>query len=48
MPFKLAILCLFETIFKCGMCLFIAPRPECTIDPECPDHLACIREKYQF
>ena len=24
-----------------------APRPECTTDPECPDHLACIREKCQ-
>ena len=24
---------------------FSAPRPECTTDPECPDHLACIREK---
>ena len=22
-----------------------APRPECTTDPECPEHLACIREK---
>ena len=26
---------------------FTAPRPECTTDPECPDHLACIREKCQ-
>ena len=26
---------------------FSAPRPECTTDPECPDHLACIREKCQ-
>ena len=24
-----------------------APKPECTTDPECPDHLACIREKCQ-
>ena len=24
---------------------FIAIRPECTQDPECPQHLACIREK---
>ena len=22
-----------------------APRPECTTDSECPDHLACIQEK---
>ena len=22
-------------------------KPECTTDPECPDHLACIREKCQ-
>jgi hypothetical protein len=31
------------------MCMFLisAPRPECTSDPECPDHLACIREKCQ-
>lgn len=27
--------------------IFSAPRPECTTDPECPDHLACIREKCQ-
>ena len=27
--------------------LFTAPKPECTTDPECPDHLACIREKCQ-
>ena len=26
---------------------FTAPRPECTTDPECPDHLACIQEKCQ-
>ena len=26
---------------------FAAPRPECTTDPECPDHLACIQEKCQ-
>ena len=26
---------------------FSAKRPECTTDPECPDHLACIREKCQ-
>ena len=24
-----------------------APRPECTSDPECPQHLACIQEKCQ-
>ena len=24
-----------------------APRPECTTDPECPDHLACIQERCQ-
>ena len=24
-----------------------AIKPECTSDPECPDHLACIREKCQ-
>ena len=24
---------------------YVAPRPECTTDPECSDHLACIREK---
>ena len=24
-----------------------APRPECTSDPECPSHLACIQEKCQ-
>ena len=24
-----------------------APRPECTSDPECPTHLACIQEKCQ-
>ena len=24
-----------------------AKKPECTTDPECPDHLACIREKCQ-
>ena len=27
--------------------LISAKRPECTTDPECPDHLACIREKCQ-
>ena len=27
--------------------LFSAIKPECTTDPECPDHLACIREKCQ-
>ena len=26
---------------------FSAPRPECTTDPECPDHLACVQEKCQ-
>jgi hypothetical protein len=25
----------------------LPPRPECTTDPECPEHLACIREKCQ-
>ena len=25
----------------------LAPRPACTTDPECPDHLACIEEKCQ-
>lgn len=33
------------------ICMFIsfnaAPRPECTVDPECPTSLACIREKCQ-
>ena len=24
-----------------------AKKPECTSDPECPDHLACISEKCQ-
>ena len=24
---------------------FLAPKPECTSDPECPNHLACIQEK---
>ena len=29
-------------------CVIItAPRPECTTDPECPQHLACIQEKCQ-
>jgi len=28
-------------------CIFSAPRPECTSDPECPIHLACIQEKCQ-
>ena len=27
--------------------LFSAPKPECTSDPECPAHLACIQEKCQ-
>ena len=27
--------------------LISAPRPECTTDPECPDHLACIQERCQ-
>ena len=26
---------------------FSAIKPECTTDPECPDHLACIRETCQ-
>ena len=25
--------------------VFSAPQPECRTDPECPDHLACIREE---
>ena len=29
------------------MILFSAPKPECTSDPECPYHLACIQEKCQ-
>ena len=29
------------------MILFSAPKPECTSDPECPFHLACIQEKCQ-
>ena len=29
------------------MITFPAPRPECTTDPECPDHLACVQEKCQ-
>ena len=29
------------------MIIFPAPRPECTTDPECPDHLACVQEKCQ-
>ena len=24
-----------------------APKPECTLDYECPNHLACIQEKCQ-
>ena len=40
-------LMLRETIFTIAHSLFVAPRPECTTDPECPDHLACIREKCQ-
>ena len=37
----------FKRDMKHCMILFFptAPRPECTTDPECPDHLACIREK---
>lgn len=27
--------------------IFLAPRPECTSDPECPLHLACIQERCQ-
>ena len=27
--------------------IFSAPKPECTSDPECPYHLACIQEKCQ-
>jgi len=30
-----------------GKKLFSAPKPECTSDPECPIHLACIQEKCQ-
>ena len=29
------------------MSFLLAIKPECTTDPECPDHLACIREKCQ-
>ena len=29
------------------MSFLSAIKPECTTDPECPDHLACIREKCQ-
>ena len=29
------------------MIIFSAPKPECTSDPECPYHLACIQEKCQ-
>ena len=25
--------------------IFSAPKPECTFDPECTNHLACIQEK---
>ena len=27
--------------------IFSALKPECVTDPECPDHLACIRQKCQ-
>ena len=27
------------------MIIFLAPKPECRSDPECPFHLACIQEK---
>ena len=30
-----------------SMIIFSAPKPECTSDPECPFHLACIQEKCQ-
>ena len=37
---------------SCTICMrffliFLAPKPECTSDPECPNHLACIQEKCQ-
>lgn len=25
--------------------MFLSAKPECTTDPECPDHLACVNEK---
>ena len=31
----------------CMAIFFSAPQPECTSDPECPTHLACIQEKCQ-
>ena len=34
-------LCLKMTFLS----LILAPKPECTIDPECPTQLACINEK---
>ena len=34
-------------MYKYARSFILAPRPECTTDPECPDHLACIREKCQ-
>ena len=35
-------------ISKCMIFTFLfSKKPECTSDPECPDHLACIREKCQ-
>ena len=32
---------------ECKCMIFSAPRPECTTDPECPNHLACVQEKCQ-
>ena len=39
-------LCFFND-FCMIMSFLSAIKPECTTDPECPDHLACIREKCQ-
>ena len=39
----------FNKIFSLSkndsLSLILAPKPECTIDPECPTQLACINEK---
>ena len=37
----------FEQRNELRLCIdnFSAPKPECTTDPECPDHLACVQEK---
>ena len=42
----LHVLCFFND-FCMIMSFLSAIKPECTTDPECPDHLACIREKCQ-